>query len=68
MEHSGIEQRKVLVLPDGWMDRKNAAAFLGRTPSTLAEWQRLGRGPESKLRGGRRYYHIDALRSFGGTN
>ena len=64
----GLVQRRVVVLPDGWLDRKNAAAFLGRSPSTLADWHRLGKGPKSGMRGGRRFYHIDDLRAFGGVN
>jgi hypothetical protein len=54
----------VMVLPDGRVDRKNAATFLGREPKTLAEWHSLGKGPRSRLVGGRRFYMIDDLRAF----
>lgn len=60
----GIEQTKVMVLPDGRVDRTNAAAFLGRAPKTLAEWHRLGKGPRSRMVGGRRFYDIGDLRAF----
>ena len=47
----GIEQVKVQILPDGRLDRVNAARYLGRAPKTLAEWTRLGLGPKSFLVG-----------------
>lgn len=61
---SDLEQVRVQVLPDGRMDRINAAKFLGRTPKTLAEWHRLGIGPRSFLVGGRRFYRLDDLRDY----
>lgn len=61
------EQPTVLVLPDGRVDRANAAAFLGRAPKTLAEWHRLGKGPRSRMVGGRRFYDIGELRAFAGS-
>lgn len=61
-----IEYERVKVLPDGRMDRVNAAKYLGRAPKTLAEWQRLGIGPRSVLVGRRRFYQIDELRAFTG--
>ncbi len=59
-----VEQRPVLVLPDGRVPRNEAARFLGVRAKTMAEWQRLGRGPTSRLVGSRRFYMIDDLRSF----
>ena len=59
-----IDQVRVRVLPDGRLDRANAAKLLGRTPKTLAEWFRLGIGPTSFLVGGRRFYRLDELRSY----
>jgi hypothetical protein len=56
MTQEGVDQVRVRVLPDGRLDRKNAAAFLGRTPKTLAEWKRLGVGPNCRLVGGRAFY------------
>ncbi len=51
-----IEQVKVVVLPGGWVDRKNAALAMNRKPKTLAEWKRLGIGPRAHNRGGRVFY------------
>lgn len=64
MEH--FEYEKVRVLPDGRLDRRNAAKYLGRSPKTLAEWGRLGTGPKSTLVGRRRFYRLDDLRAFAG--
>lgn len=60
----GVDRMRVTVLPDGRLDRANAAIFLGKAAKTLAEWQRLGIGPSSRKVGGRRFYHIDDLRAF----
>lgn len=54
----------IVILPDGRVDRANAAKFLGCQPKTLAEWHRLGKGPRSRLVGGRRFYDIGDLRAF----
>lgn len=59
-----MDDVKVLVLPDGRVARSDAAKFLGYRPKTLAEWHRLGKGPQSRMVGGRRFYNIDDLRSF----
>ncbi|MBV9842395.1 MAG: DNA-binding protein [Sphingomonadaceae bacterium] len=59
-----MDEIKVMVLPDGRLDRANAAKFLGYQPKTLAEWHRLGKGPRSRLVGGRRFYFIEDLRAF----
>lgn len=60
----GIERVRVRVLPDGRMDRNNAAKYVGRTPKTLAMWQLEGRGPKSVLVGGRRYYYLHILDAY----
>lgn len=59
-----VDEVRVVVLPDGRVPREDAARFLGMKPKTLAEWQRLGRGPTSRKVGGRRFYQIDDLRRF----
>lgn len=59
-----VEEAQVRVLPDGRVSRRDAAAFLGMKPKTLAEWQRLGKGPKSILVGSRRFYLIDDLKRF----
>lgn len=61
---SNIVEVKVRVLPDGRLNRANAALYLGRSPKTLAEWTRLGLGPKSFLVGGRRFYHLSDLQRF----
>ena len=62
-----FEQARIMVLPDGRVSRSDAAKYLGRAPKTLAEWYRLGKGPASRMIGGRRFYQIEDLRSFAGT-
>ena len=56
-----VEQIKVRVLPDGRMDRVNAAKYVGRAPKTLAMWALEGKGPPSIKVGGRIFYYRDAL-------
>jgi hypothetical protein len=41
-----VEAVRVRVLPDGRMDRANAAAYLGYAPKTLAIWLGQGKGPK----------------------
>lgn len=59
-----IEPIRVRVLPDGRMDRENAAKYIGVRPKTLAQWDMEGRGPESLLIGGRRFYYRERLDEF----
>ena len=59
-----MEEVKITVLPDGRVDRVNAARFIGLAPKTLAEYHRLGKGPASRKIGGRRFYQIDDLKAF----
>ena len=61
---AGIEHVKVRVLPDGRMTRRDAARYLGRSEKTLAMWQLEGKGPESLLVGGRRFYFRQILDEF----
>ena len=60
----GVEQIRVRVLPDGRMDRPNAAAYIGHSPKTLANWHSQGIGPECILVGGRAFYFKDRLDNF----
>ena len=68
IEHSpvrdGVEQVRVRVLPDGRMDRENAAKYLGRATKTLAMWAIEGKGPPWVKVGGRVFYFKDALDKF----
>ena len=53
--------------PDGRAARKDAAAFVGVKPKTLAEWQRLGKGPLPRKVGGRIFYRRADLEAFVAT-
>ena len=52
---------KLFIFPDGRMDRKNAALYVGCAAKTLADWATKGTGPEYRLVGGRVFYFKDAL-------
>ena len=52
----GIELVKVRVLPDGRVSRRDAAAILGRTAKTLADWKLRGWGPKTIMVGGRVFH------------
>lgn len=54
-----FETIKVLVLPSGRVNRKNAARIFGRTTKTLAEWKCKGIGPRVYKVGGRALYDPD---------
>jgi phage terminase Nu1 subunit (DNA packaging protein) len=62
-----VEQVRVMVLPDGRVDRKNAAAFLGRQAKTLADWNSKGIGPVARKVGGRVFYYMRDLEAFRDT-
>ena len=58
-----VDVVRVRVLPDGRLDRRNAALYLGRSPKTLAQWALQGRGPpphKDKV-SGRVFYYLDEL-------
>ena len=61
---ASVEYVRVRVLPDGRMSRKDSAAYLGRAEKTLAMWEMEGKGPESVLVGGRRFYFKAVLDAF----
>lgn len=50
---------QVVILPDGRMDRRNAAAYLGNAPKTLAQWASKGIGPKFTKRGRVWYFKQD---------
>jgi predicted DNA-binding transcriptional regulator AlpA len=52
----GFDLVRVKRFPDGRLDRKNAAAYLGYAPKTLAEWACKGTGPKGIRVGGRIFY------------
>ena len=51
-------------LPDGRMNRKNAALYLGVSVSVMALWHTNESGPKSVLVGGQRFYFKDDLDQF----
>ena len=59
-----VEQVRVRQLPDGRLDRENAALYLGCTPKTLAMWALCGRGPKPVKAGGRIFYYRADLDRF----
>lgn len=56
---TGLETQAVVVLPDGRMDRKNAARYLGLAVKTLAMHATRGTGPRYVKRGRVFYYRSD---------
>jgi len=59
-----IERERVRVLPDGRMDRSNAARYVGNSPQTLANWAVRGFGPRFVKVGKRCYYQQVELDRF----
>ena len=63
IEHA-LKQVSVRVLPDGRLNRRDSAAYLGVSQKTMAMWQLQGKGPASVLVGGRRFCFLDELDRF----
>jgi hypothetical protein len=59
-----IDGVRIRMLPDGRMDRANAARYLGRQPKTLAMWALQGKGPRPVKVGGRIFYFREELDAF----
>lgn len=55
------ETPRVFLHPDGRMDRKNAALYLGCAPKTLADWAMKGIGPKYVMLGGKAFYFVQDL-------
>ena len=53
------ETLRVLILPDGRMDTRNAARYLGFSEKTLAMMRSAGTGPAYVKRGRIFYYRVD---------
>ncbi|MEI2415488.1 helix-turn-helix domain-containing protein [Orrella sp. JC864] len=51
---------EIVILPDGRMDRANAARYLGRAKGTLAAWAIQGKGPKY-IKRGRVWYRKEDL-------
>ena len=62
-----IEHVKIRVLPDGRVNRPDAAAFLGMKETTLRNWATRGIGPIVRKVGGRAFYRLDDLQAFRDT-
>lgn len=56
-----IETPRVFLHPDGRMDRKNTAIYLGCAPKTLADWAMKGIGPKYMMLGGKAFYFVQDL-------
>jgi hypothetical protein len=54
-----LQAQDVLVLPDGRMDRKNAARYTGLSVKTLAMYASRGVGPKFVKRGRVFYFQRD---------
>ena len=54
-----LTKREVVILPDGRMDAKNAAAYLGLSVKTLAMQRCAGTGPTFVKRGRIFYFQQD---------
>lgn len=62
--NTAVEEVKVRVLPDGRLSRKDAAAYLGFTPKTLAMRALRGEDPNFVKVGGRVFYYKNDLDRF----
>jgi hypothetical protein len=61
---TSLDVVRVRVLPDGRMDRRNAARYLGHAEKTLAQWAITGKGPRSVKVSGRVFYFQHDLDEF----
>ena len=59
-----IDRVTVRVLPDGRLDRRNSAKYIGVAEKTMAMWQTCGKGPRSVKVGGRRYSYKSDLDAY----
>ena len=61
MNRPGItDSPKIVLLPDGRMDTRNAALYLGLSEKTLAMWRCQGSGP-AYIKPGRVFYYKEDL-------
>jgi hypothetical protein len=58
-----LELKRVTMFPDGRLDTKNAAVYLGLSPKTLAMMRSAGTGPRF-LKRGRIFYFLDDLKAW----
>ena len=62
-----MEHVKIRVLPDGRVSRADAAAFLGLSPKTLADYVAKGIGPAPRKVGGRIFYLMQDFEAYRDT-
>lgn len=62
-----VEHVQIRVLPDGRVSRADAAAFLGYSRQTLADWSGKAIGPQPRKVGGRVFYLLKDLEAFRDT-
>jgi len=58
-----IVRIKIFATDAGLVDTRNAALYLGRSPETLSDWRKKGRGPKY-MRGGIVMYRLVDLDAF----
>lgn len=58
-----LERVRVVMFPDGRLDAKNAAQYLGLSVKTLAMMRSAGTGPRF-LKRGRIFYFLDDLKAW----
>lgn len=58
-----VETIKVQVFPDGRINTKNAAAFIGLSEKTMAMMRCAGKGPKF-IKRGRIFYYLDDLTAW----
>ena len=60
---SSLDLVRIRVLPDGRVDRRNAALYLSRSSKAMAQWalQRRGPQPHKDNVSGRVFYNLDDL-------
>ncbi len=56
-----FKQPEIVIYPDGRMDRKNAAAYVGCSVKTLAMYATQGKGPKYVRLGGKVFYYKQDL-------
>jgi len=61
------ETPRVFIHPDGRMNRKNTALYVGCSPKTLADWATKGIGPRYVMVGGRAFYFRHDLDAWIGS-
>lgn len=58
-----VQTVKVTAFPDGRLDSRNAALYLGKSPKTLDMWRCKGEGPKW-IKRGRVFYFLEDLDSW----